>query len=465
MNVIEFQDEFSKQPHPLVKTLLVEDLFVGANFVQFDGFVPYIRKFRVQAGTITFDLHTDLEVVSVSFTPAAESETISVTGKKHHGTIQTGPGALSLISAGQDRTVSGTFEFHPSCVVTINTSTGVYSIQGYSGDVVYDVDMNQFYDIDGQNVQLSSIGAPLRSVSVSLSSPLPVCYGLSSNGRLISVDLTTGAIEDVSGTGNPLIRAAAMTTAGQLYMTGDGLVYDSSQLPPFVISDSGSPEFQAIAVKDANTIYCFEASAWEYDIDLNEFTEIGALNSCVMSAAPVYGSTDVWIVGCGPAASTNDRLYRWTPSTNTLTFVGEITLEAISPRVCANVRGLIDIEDGLYGIMSDVDGTTDDGDDANHKYRLLRIDRNVGQVLEQFTADYRDDIGDVLSLFPGYGCVIESTAFTPLRKINGVLPEANNINLEDSALIRFNKEGTGTLGLSLTVDEAELKIRRTAKYE
>ncbi|NBQ67360.1 MAG: hypothetical protein EBU46_00400 [Nitrosomonadaceae bacterium] len=146
--------------------------------------------------------------------------------------------------------------------------------------------------------------------------------------------------------------------------------------------------------------------------------------------------------------------------------LGELTWAAdgFHANRTGSVTALLDTPQGLFTVLKDTDGTTEDHDDVEAKYRICSINPTICTVTPLGYTYFRDDFGSVLSLTYGYNAVINSSAFNPLKRINTCTPTNNTITLEDTSLIKFRPSNKKLL-VELGVGGDALKLNRTKKYD
>lgn len=160
--ILEWANENSNSSYPLSSLFELRDFLVDASFVQFDGFVPTLKNIAVSQTNAVLTLILDIGEVKVTilkpdiaYSPGYSTEIRNA--NRHLGYLVFGQGLPRLFETHLNTTIQINTQFLPSVVCGINPNGGVYSIQGYTGDVeVYTgptkPEQTLFFDVAGNDV-------------------------------------------------------------------------------------------------------------------------------------------------------------------------------------------------------------------------------------------------------------------------------------------------------------------------
>lgn len=187
IGILEWSNEHSVTSYPLSKAMKPLDFIVDASFVQFDGFIPVLKTVVVTRTQLILTITTDAGDVKVTINKPATSTfpgtSVSLeSGNRYLGVLVFGQGLADIFTQHLDATLKVNIPFLSSVVRGINSSSGVYSIAGYSGDV--DVvtgatpqERSLFFGVDGNRVTWNAgwLGTRVEKVPLkSLNSVLPI---------------------------------------------------------------------------------------------------------------------------------------------------------------------------------------------------------------------------------------------------------------------------------------------------
>jgi hypothetical protein len=158
-NILEWHDENSLTSYPLSEELEVQGIFVSANFIQFDNFVPVLNELFVDSSSlnikITFDFgqHTAITFSKQRYDTGEAYRYLRIytpDKSRYLGSLSFGRGAETLWNEHVGRKFTYTLSFDACTVRSISSASGVYLLDGSYGDVTLDrteQDSTIFYNI------------------------------------------------------------------------------------------------------------------------------------------------------------------------------------------------------------------------------------------------------------------------------------------------------------------------------
>ena len=157
--ILEWTNENSLSAYPLTKRIEPADFIVDASFLQFDGFTPVLKTVTVTSSKLTILLLTDAGEVSVSVNRPTSSYfpgyAVAVdSGDRHLGYLVFGQGLVTVFATYLDATLRLNIPFSPSVVRGVSSKAGVYSLEGFYGEVV----ISTGEDPAEQTIMLKDVG-------------------------------------------------------------------------------------------------------------------------------------------------------------------------------------------------------------------------------------------------------------------------------------------------------------------
>lgn len=177
--ILEWQNELSLACYPLSKDVGLKNILVNARFQQFDNFVPTLVSINVSLNTSVWNILTDEGIIAVTvLNDIAAGTSISILGNqaRHIGFVTIGAGLLSFITKYLNQTLKINTVFSASCVTSIPTNSGVFSIDKAYGDVLITKEYRIFFEIAGQTMQWNAAGPP--NIVTTSSNPLKRINGV-----------------------------------------------------------------------------------------------------------------------------------------------------------------------------------------------------------------------------------------------------------------------------------------------
>ena len=138
--VLEWGNENSLSSYPLSQWLEVTDFIIDASFVQFDGFIPTLKTLSVNQVRVVLVIGTDAGDLTLTINKPTGSYfpgytvALSLAGRRL-GSLVFGQGLVNIFSTHLNTTMRLNIPFLSSVVRGVNSSAGVYSFAGYTGDV------------------------------------------------------------------------------------------------------------------------------------------------------------------------------------------------------------------------------------------------------------------------------------------------------------------------------------------
>ncbi len=163
IGVLDWLNENSLISYPLDTDGGLPGFIVDANFIQFDGFLPYVKSVTVTDDSATVFIQTDKSVISVELARVDYSETVEEIlrdGDRYIGRIVFGKGTTALWNDYPNQTVTKKLTFSPAVVKAIPSKCGVYTFNGLHGAVTVSADPNITFDVTGNVVRFDAVGIP-----------------------------------------------------------------------------------------------------------------------------------------------------------------------------------------------------------------------------------------------------------------------------------------------------------------
>ncbi len=163
--VLSWTNETALTPYPLVKSFGYDGLFIDANFIQFDGFVPVLNTIKVADDnieiTITFDSGPQVLVYTISSVSVIGTTKYVYDGDRYLGTLVFGNGVGRFLNnKGNQVTLAINIPFLSHTTKSISSTAGVYSIDGKYGNLQFTSDENINYEVDAGDITFNAIALP-----------------------------------------------------------------------------------------------------------------------------------------------------------------------------------------------------------------------------------------------------------------------------------------------------------------
>lgn len=150
--ILPWLNENAKGPYPLSGDIGVRDLIVDASFIQYNNFIPVLKKLVVDSVGITFTIQFDKEIIT--FVKLAEGsdvgDSIRLYGSegRYLGVVVFGAGVASSVINKAGLVVSTGIPFEACTVLSISKNSGVHSIESLFGDLSVLSTTSVFFGID-----------------------------------------------------------------------------------------------------------------------------------------------------------------------------------------------------------------------------------------------------------------------------------------------------------------------------
>lgn len=171
-SILDWQNEHALTDYPLTKFIGFNDVIVDASFVQFDGFVPVLKKLVVTGLSAIFSIKFDKETIDITvasdFVPQAGVR-ISGSDGRYFGTIVFSFGVTTLIREHAGAILTFDVPFASNTVTSINSGSGVFSIDGKYGALSFNTGITGLT----QEISLSAASQFVYTGNALPGAPLP----------------------------------------------------------------------------------------------------------------------------------------------------------------------------------------------------------------------------------------------------------------------------------------------------
>ena len=438
--------------YPLKEAGNFRGLFCDASFVMFDGFVPVLNTIELIGSnlqlTFTFDNGSNTFTIPISSVQPNTSFKLKDTNRVY-GSVVFGPLINSVLANTFGSIINTSILFEAITVRTINSSNGVYSINGLSNDVDIALDTNLWFTDN----KLYAVSVPdnLEHINTN-SSDLYVntdsnqLIDATSNSIVTELDKIYSAIVNI---GNKFI---GVTTDGT-----NSVIYSITQIPAIYLN-SVSYSITSLAVDaDAHLwaiagsnildlgVYPYSTSPVVYATSLNP-TGLTYINSKLVVCVDGYPDySDI-------PNNFSSQFYSIIPSgsSTTNTLIG--TMSSSSSNHLPWLVSVTSINNKIYGLALSSPGFV--------VYSIDPISLNSTQILS-YTGDVTTSTAQ--SIFVG-GNTITLTPISPLKTINLLGPNNNLLYITGSNFITVTQQSNDTIVFSLPIKDENLNVIRTTTY-
>lgn len=162
--------------YPMSKDLIVSDLIIDANFVQFDGFIPILETIEVKPNKIILHIQIDTGLVLVeildSYTKGTGVKIYQDT--RYIGIVVVGTGYDTLKRLAINKVLTVNVPFLDIVVRSIPLAAGVFSIEGLTGALTFTKDDTIHFAKTGNTIEWSAVAlatppssvVPLKSINL-----------------------------------------------------------------------------------------------------------------------------------------------------------------------------------------------------------------------------------------------------------------------------------------------------------
>jgi hypothetical protein len=184
IGILEWQNEQALSSYPMVTSFGYDALFVDANFIQFDNFIPVLKKIYVTSENVVIDILIDTGLLSVTivnsfFTNPGLVKKI-YSNNRYIGKLVFGRYAIELAeNIGFSLTLNN--PFLPCLVKSIPSKCGVYTINGLYGNLTFNHDSVVYYGITGNDITVNAVDTGSTSSILflkSINSILPIANNI-----------------------------------------------------------------------------------------------------------------------------------------------------------------------------------------------------------------------------------------------------------------------------------------------
>ena len=180
--------------YPLKGAGNLSGIFCDATFVSYNNFIPVLTGIAIIGANLSLSFNFDNG--SNTFNCPISSATCGASlklsdGERTYGTVVFGRLIQDIAASVYGSSIVTNIPFDPITVRTINTSNGVYSINGLTSDVTIALDANMTFN--GSSFNAVSIPSNLNVVYTTGNN----LYLYTSNYKLLELDLATSSITDL----------------------------------------------------------------------------------------------------------------------------------------------------------------------------------------------------------------------------------------------------------------------------
>jgi hypothetical protein len=140
-DVLAWQNETGLSSYPLTLPLDIQDFLVDASFIQFDNFIPGLRKLVVSPDTIEVTINFDCGEVIGSVTRTKYNNRFRFiqfyTQDRYLGVVSLGAGTDRVWLECVGQTITRNIPFRDNTVRSIPSKDAVYTIDSKYGDIVF----------------------------------------------------------------------------------------------------------------------------------------------------------------------------------------------------------------------------------------------------------------------------------------------------------------------------------------
>ena len=468
IGITEWREHGLTSSYPLGGIMDPNDVFVDANFVQFDNFIPQLIQAVVSNNSIVFTILFDDGnfLLTVPADNCVEGTILPIrSSSRFYGQLVCGPGIETMFDANAGSTLAINLPFEPNTVRSIPSTSGLYTLQGLSGDVVVATDEAQFFNLTPPGtVTWNTVSKPDKVSYQTLSTSL--LYSVTDQKQIVAVDPAGKIITPVFSIPIACNCIIAMTVSGvnKLVGTVGGDFYDLSAVPPTKILTIPY-DVQALAVDPAGTLAVLTVGKLLYvelSTPLSPITATYTLQHTTDKGLLATGINQFLYTSPGPLDSSGKQVSNLFYTVNTATSTEALSAMHIGVDLVTNVDNTYQAAIIGMATMNSISyvATVD-----SYNNNVFSIDLTFGTAAELFSLPFDPYVGKLIGLTTGNGAQVTIPATTPLKTINGVAPVNNTIQLNGGGLIQVEQTNTDELTLNLAVDIANTTISPTTTYE
>lgn len=483
--VLEWRNESVRGAYPLARGIVDNDLLVDAQFVCFDNFVPTLKSYQVDSGSLNLTVTLeDGDCVVQLAADIADGTKVPINLTRYRGFVVVGPGALRLLAYGNSKPVVCRAPFLSTVVISVSSSAGVYSLAGAHGELRIKPDENIRVSSQLDNsIIFNAIGLPARKETITLVADDNLIYGVTSKKLLMKVNVMTGT-HAVMGTLDRVYTCMVTTPAGKIYGVAGSKLYDLNQIPATFVMNliSGVKGLHCTAggvLYAAGTGVAIIDPVARTETPLVTFAQdkqcAGGLthgpttNKLFLVIAGTH-TTDplnppAELPALGVSLYTADRLAEFDITTHDLKIIGNITatIPNSSRQAMSGVYALANTPSKLFGWCYFVDPTV--------QYPLPPVEWDVALNISPTSGAARvlrlnfvsTLTGFMLGTTKGNNAQMVMNNFQALKKLNSQSPQSNSIMIDDSSLLNISNTAPGVLTIGLP-EITGLQLSRAKKF-
>ena len=448
--IVQWQD--SNTNYPLINAGNLRGLFCDASFVMFDNFIPILNTITIDGTnlefTFTFDNGSNTFTIAISSAIPNTVFKLKDTSRVY-GNVVFGPLINDVISNSFGSSIKANLSFESVTVRTINSSNGIYSINGINNNVNITLDDNFWFSSNKFNA--ASVPDNLQYITTNATDLYLVgdsnqLLDGSSASTIATLDRNYSAIINI---GSNFIGASTDGSTTDLYLI--------SQLPAIYLSTIDYPI----------TALAYDSSLHLWGISESSLLDLGVSPFIVTPVVYAIGLTPSGLtfinnklVICvdgdpdyaNPSTYFSSNLYSLTPSGSSTTnnLIG--TMATTSSNHLSWLNGLTSLNGKIYGLVF-----------TNPGYIIYEID--PVSLLSTEVVVYSVPATKLVAqaLFYG-GNTITINTISPLKSINLLGPIDNNLYINGSSFITVTQQSNDTLAFSLPIKDQNLNVTRTTQY-
>lgn len=483
--VLEWRNESVRGAYPLARGIADNDLLVDAQFVCFDNFVPILKSYQVDSGSLNLTVTLeDGDCVVQLPAGIADGTEVPIKLTRYRGFVVVGPGALRLLAHGNGKPVVCRVPFLSTVVTSISSSAGVYSLAGVHGLLDIKLDENiRVSSQPGNLIVFNAIGLPAKKEIITLVADDNLIYGVTSKRLLMKVNVMTGT-HAVMGTLDRVYTCMVTTPTGKIYGVAGSKLYDLNQIPATFVMNlisgvkglhctAGGVLYAAgtgIAIIDP--VAKTETSLKTFDQDkqcAGGLTQGPTTNKLFLVIAGTH-TTDplnppAQLPELGISLYTADRLAEFDIVTHVLKIIGNITatIPSSNRNDMSGVYALANTPSKLFGWCYFTDPTVAYPAPPVEWDVALNISRTSGAASVLRLNFVSTLTGFLLGTTKGNNAQMVMNNFQALKKLNSQSPQSNSMLIGDSALLNISNTAPGVLTIGLP-EITGLQLSRAKKF-
>jgi hypothetical protein len=456
-------------------------IFCDASFLTYDGFVPSLVSIQLTETKLQINILMDDGVQTFSFDKANLHEGKGVRLKsintgRSYGSLVFGRLTETFLLGILGNNLNPNCRFDPCVVRAIDASSGIFTINGLSGDVTVNLSDLQFNDTYTATPAFHAVTNPTKLDTVVTDANHVYLY--TSLRKVIKV---TDALEEIGTLDKEYNVLYNVTHSNEIHLVGmmghgsNSRLYPALNTLPTTSIDNDIPGHAVSLVYDNSGGWVYtddgvihRLGSWDYfpsysaisdplsHIDITNpkgmvyfnnkyiaFTD-GPKDYSPGAEENSYFSSMFYLVDLG------DDYVNGIP----VTPLGIMSDGATTPNLHMPWLSHIYIKDGkLHGCST-----------HNGQLVLYEINLDSLKATPIFTAPYNEELGGVSSVFVG-GSVITFNKISPLKSLNSTTAYSNRLNILGSDTMSISQTSSNTLVFNLPIADDVLNVSRSKVYE